>query len=460
VVGRFLKWQHSRTVMQVPLFALAALMVWHGLTGPQVAPRNVSTVLTWVHYRGALVLALLVAGNLFCMACPFMLPRNLARRFVRPVRQWPAALRNKWVAVALFVALLFSYEAFDLWDSPWWTAWIIVAYFTMAVLVDSLFANAPFCKYVCPLGQFNFVASTVSPLELKVTDHDVCASCETRPCINGTRDQQNPIRLTRRGCELALFQPQKRGNMDCTLCLDCVHACPYDNIQLTTRLPASELWSGDRRSGVGFFERRKDIAVLAVVFTFGALLNAFGMVSPMHHVQMWLSGILGTSRETPVLGTLFFFALIVEPVVLLAIAGLLTRRAVKSPEPLLPLVTRFAYALVPLGFSIWLAHYSFHALSGLLTFIPVMQDALGLGTPAWHLRGVPPGMLLPLEYGLLALGVVGSLLVAHRIAARDYPDRARLAFAPWATLILVLGAAAVWLMAQPMQMRGMMMSMA
>lgn len=368
--------------MQLPLLALAAFMVWHGLTGPQVAPRNLSTVLTWVHYRGALVLALLVAGNLFCMGCPFMLPRNLARKFVSPVRQWPPGLRNKWLAVGLLVAVLFGYELFDLWASPWWTAWIIVAYFGLALLLDSVFANAPFCKYVCPLGQFNFMASTVSPLELGVVDHQVCGDCTTRDCINGRRELENPIRLSQRGCELALFQPQKHGNVDCTLCLDCVYACPYDNIALVPRLPASELWSDARRSGVGFLSKRRDLAVLAIVFTFGALLNAFGMVSPVHAVQAWIGDMLGTSREVPVLGTLFFVGLVVEPVALLALAGAITRRVAGTTESLLPLITRFAYALVPLGFSVWAAHYSFHALSGLWTLIPVAQDALGLGAPA------------------------------------------------------------------------------
>ncbi len=144
MIGRFLKWPGSRYAMQTVLFVVAALMVWHGLTGPQMAPRNAATVLTWVHYRGALVLALLVAGNLFCMACPFMLPRNLARKLFRPVRHWPAALRNKWLAIGVLVAVLFSYELFDLWDSPLWTAWLIVGYFALAVLVDALFTNASF----------------------------------------------------------------------------------------------------------------------------------------------------------------------------------------------------------------------------------------------------------------------------------------------------------------------------
>src|SRR5262245_7943339 len=255
--------------MQIPLFIVALAMIAHGLLGPQLSPQNMATVLTWVHYRGVLVVALLAPCNLFCMACPFMLPREIARRFFRPVRHWPRRLRNKWLAIGLFVLILFVYELFDLWSSPWWTAWLILAYFAGALAADGVFRNASFCQSVCPIGQFNFVASTLSPLEVAISDPDVCARCETYDCIRGTRDPQDPAAVVRRGCELALFQPRKTGNMDCTFCLDCVHACPHDNVALTTRLPGSELWIDPRRSGLGRFSKRKDLAALALVFTFG-----------------------------------------------------------------------------------------------------------------------------------------------------------------------------------------------
>lgn len=119
------------------------------------------------------------------MACPFMLPRNLARRFFRPNRAWPRWLRHKWVGLALFALLLFFYELFDLWVTPWWTAWLVVAYFVTPLVLDSFFKGAVFCKYVCPLGQFNFVASLVSPLEVKVRDLSHCAACRTKDCIKG-----------------------------------------------------------------------------------------------------------------------------------------------------------------------------------------------------------------------------------------------------------------------------------
>ena len=80
-MGHFLKWRHSRTVLQIPLLLISVAMILHGLFGPTFAPKNLATVLTWVQFRGALVLILLCAGNFFCLACPFMLVRNAARRF-------------------------------------------------------------------------------------------------------------------------------------------------------------------------------------------------------------------------------------------------------------------------------------------------------------------------------------------------------------------------------------------
>src|SRR6185503_17646025 len=128
-------------------------------------------------------------------------------------------------------------------------------------------------------------------------------------------------------------------------CLDCVQACPYDNVGIISRLPTAELTIDPMRAGIGFFSKRKDLAALALVFTFGALLNAFGMVSPVYAVQEWLAQRMGTTHEAPVLGTLFVLLLVVEPVLLMGLAAWLTRRASGKPQPLLPVATRFSYAL-------------------------------------------------------------------------------------------------------------------
>jgi ferredoxin len=408
-------------------------------------------------------LVLLGAGNFFCLACPFMLVRQAARRFFKPRFNWPRPLRNKWLSIALFVLILFTYELFDLWSSPWWTAWLIVAYFITVLVVDGFFKHASFCKFVCPIGQFNFVASTLSPFEVKVREQTVCTSCHTLDCIRGRREPVSDL-VVIRGCELALFQPRKVGNMDCTFCLDCVHACPHDNIGILSRLPGTELLTDPIRSGIGYFSRRKDLAALAIVFTFGALLNAFGMVSPVYAVENWLGRMLHVRHEAPVLGIIFTLFLVLEPVLLLGLAGWLTRAWGGSRRPLLPLVVRYSYGLVPMGFGMWLAHYGFHFLTGLYTVVPVTQSALAslgwpvLGEPRWRLTGLPPNIVLIIEIGFLLLGFAGSLMVMFSLADEDSPQRPMLAFVPWAGVSVVLWIASMWLLFQPMEMRATIMS--
>jgi cytochrome c oxidase assembly factor CtaG len=285
LLGRFLRWRHARLCLQLPMLLLAGLVIYDGFRGPRVGAMNLAGVLPWVHWRGLVVLALLVAGNVFCMGCPFLLPRTLARRWLPARWNWPRRLRSKWLAVLLLVVFFWAYETLTFWDRPWWTACLVLGYFAAAFAIDGLFRGASFCKYLCPIGQFNFVQSLASPLEVKALDPAVCASCRTKDCIRG-RDGIP-------GCELGLFLPRKVGNMDCTTCLDCAHACPHDNVGLIARAPGAELWNDQPRSGVGRLSRRPDIAALVLVLVFGAFANAAGMVGPVADGQQWLVEFVG-----------------------------------------------------------------------------------------------------------------------------------------------------------------------
>jgi len=460
LLGNLLTKKHARTLLQIPVFAVSVVMILHGLFGPTLAPKNLATTFTWIHFRGALVFVLLFAGNFFCLACPFMLVRNVARKLFHPVRNWPRRLRNKWLSIGLLVSMLFVYEWLDLWASPWWTAWLIITYFAGALLIDAVFKHAPFCKFVCPIGQFNFVAATVSPLEVAVRDHDVCSRCATKDCIRGVRDAAAPLVVIQRGCELALFQPRKVGNVDCTFCLDCVQACPHDNVGILSRVPAAELTTDPLRSGIGFFSKRKDLSALVIIFSFGALLNAFGMVSPVYAVERWLANLFGVSHEFPVLVGIFALILVCEPLLLIGLAAWLTRALAGTKRPLLSVAVRYSYLFVPLGFGIWLAHFGFHFLTGLFTFIPVTQSALAelgwalLGQPRWGLLGLPPNVVQLFEFGFIALGLLGSLVVAYSITATEVVEHRARVFSVWAAVALLIAASAIWLMSQPMEMRG------
>jgi cytochrome c oxidase assembly factor CtaG len=456
VLGRVLRYRHARVCLQVPLLLLAILIVFDGFSGPSVAGTNLAGILPWIHWRGFVVLGLLASGNVFCMACPFMLPRAIARRFRTATRPWPSWLRNKWPAVVLLAIFLWAYEALALWDSPLLTAAIVLAYFGAAFLIDGLFRGASFCKYVCPIGQFNFVQSLVSPLEVKVREPDVCSSCRTKECIRGSNEVA--------GCELGLFQPRKSSNMDCTFCLDCVHACPHQNVGIIAGMPGAAMWHDPRRSGVGRFSRRPDLAALVVVLVSGAFANAALMTAPVADFEDRVTSAIPPHSRFVVTTALCLLALIVLPLLIVVGTAMFSRWWGRSSEDWIALATRFTFALVPLGFGMWLAHYCFHLLTSYEGLVPAVQRFLsdrgwaGLGPVDWSCAACSPspGWLLKLEIVFLDLGLLLSLYTAHRIAHAEVHRVARplRALAPWAILIVLLFALGIWILFQSMQMRG------
>jgi len=429
LLGSLLRRPLSRRVVQGAVLIVAAAIVADGLLGPAMSPMNLAGVLPWTGWRGLTVVALLAAGNVFCFACPFMLPRAIARCLSTPTRRLPRWMRTKWLAAVLLLVFFWSSETFGLWDAPRATAWLIAAYFAAALVIDSRWRGASFCKYVCPIGQFQFVSSLMSPLEVAVREPAVCATCTTHDCIRGN--------ASRRGCELDLFLPRKAGNLDCTFCLDCVHACPHDNVGLLAVVPGTDLVHDRRRSSIGRLSQRLDVAALALLLVVAAFVMAAAMVAPVSSLAL-----LGLLAAPP-----------------LALASL-----ARVPAAARERTCRFVLALVPLGVTMWAAHFLFHLVSGWTGMIFATERALAdLGmaaAPRWS--AVPAtsgaGRLLGPELLLLDVGLLLTLWVGWRIAREAAPRalRALALVAPCAGVATALWAVGVWIVCQPMTMRGMM----
>lgn len=472
LAGRLLRGRYGRLTLQL-LFALVALaLVIDGIAGPQSAARNLATVAPWVHLRGFVVLALLLAGNLVCMGCPFTIPRTLAKRLSISGRRFPQRLRNKWLAIFSLFALFLSYEYLDLWASPWLTAWLIVAYFAASFVLEAWFAESAFCKYICPLGSFNMVYSTLSPTGIAVKSHDICATCVGHECVNGSYAPQPLIRLdeiatgangeTRQarvahgpggalGCGTELFAPQMRGNMDCTLCLDCVRACPHDNVSLFTRSPGAELSRADSWS------RRWDLSLLVVALAFMGLSNAFGMVPPYYALQEWLARNLGIASEFLALLLIFALGNLLLPAIALVAAAWLGRQLTRfqKRDSLRDTAAAFAPAFVPIGFGIWFAHYSFHLLVGPGLIVPVLQEFAGaLGEWQRWSFSLDANLIGVIQLIALIGGFLWSLRLAQKTALRLYRRKALPGLLPWALVFLLMMLAAWQLFTLPMEMRG------
>ncbi len=472
VVGRALRHRHGRLALQL-LFTLAALaLVIDGFIGPQSASRNLATVAPWVTLRGLAVIVLLLAGNLVCMGCPFTLPRSLAKRLSGRGRRFPQRLRSKWLSIFSLFALFFAYEYLDLWASPWLTAWLVLLYFAASFALEAFFAESAFCKYVCPLGAFNMVYSTLSPARIAVKSPDICASCVGKECVNGSYAPQATLRLDAipivgsvqtksvevrhgpqgsLGCGTELFAPQIRSNLDCTFCLDCVRACPHDNASLFTRMPGAELSAADSWS------RRWDVSLLAIALGFMGISNAFGMVPPYYALQEWLALNLGVASEFIALLLIFGLANLLLPIAVAVAAAWLGRgiTGFARRDSLRETAAAFAPAFAPLGFGIWFAHYSFHLLVGPLLIVPVIQEFLG-GAGEWGRFSLSLDITAIGVVQLLVLlgGFFWSLRLAQKAALRLYRRKALLGMLPWALVFLLMMLIAWQIFSLPMEMRG------
>ncbi len=104
--------------LQSVAFVTAVLVIADGFLGHPMGAMNLAGVLPWTYVRAFGVIALLVLGNIFCLSCPFMLPRELGHRLGLARFKWPRWLRSKWIAIALMILFFWSYEAFAIWDHP------------------------------------------------------------------------------------------------------------------------------------------------------------------------------------------------------------------------------------------------------------------------------------------------------------------------------------------------------
>ncbi len=500
VLGGFLRWRYARFALQVPLALIALLAVYDGFTGRQLAPQNVATVSVWVQYRGLVALAVAIVGNLFCAACPLMLtrgPSQFLKRFL-PEFQFPKPLRNKFGVLALTVIFLFSYERFSLWSSPWLTAWLILGYFAAALLADTLFPAGSFCKYLCPLGNFNFALSSAAPTQISARDETVCQSCEGKYCLNGREEtatsraplwgnrhdhvlielpmlevakskvpgavtlepiNPEPVKLesvkpspakplevvpaTGRfpGCETDLFVPTIQSNQDCTLCLNCLRACPYDNVALTVRSPLRE---------AEVVRPKTDWAWFVTVLAWAGLVNAFAMIPPFFSLAAWLAVVLHTRDETVLL-------LLVQ---IVGIGGgtLLTFWAARASGGKL---RDWVGVLFPLALAVWGGHYLFHFITGYNTLVPNVVNLFGrvIGDGATvRLPGAIRGDgIFPYQVVISYLALFGSLWSGYRKAVKGSDGSTSgiaLKLLPQILLALLFNTLTLLIFSQPMQARG------
>ena len=371
------------------------------------------------------------------------------------------------------VLFFWAYEQFSLWNSPRDTALLLIGYVSAASIVNSVFRGASFCKYLCPVGQFNFLASLFAPFELGARSKHACSNCSTHDCVRGNQ--------THRGCEMKLYLPRKVGNFDCTLCMDCVKACPSDNVSIVPHSPLRDLARDPVRSSLGRISARPDLAALILVVVFSSVANAAVMIEPVARVlghfrqrHPWAANALPS-----LLATCAFCGILL----LLYIGAARLLQSVARRQNLRTVFCRFSIALLPLGLSIWLGHLTFH-LATSWSSIPMllghasreffaghfvaaqqagMKGSMGLMpaessssifSPLFGANGLN---LFDLQVWIVNLGLFVTWYAGRKVIRQMANSAARIwsMTAVWAVGTTAFYAVAVWIFTQPMYMRGM-----
>ena len=435
-INRFLKSRWFPGIIQWPTLLIFMLIMFELVLGPSSAHDNFGTAMTWVLWWPLIPIIFLFLGRFWCAICPFATINDLVQKFVGNNRPVPRFLKKYgiWIIDALFIFITWSDHVWGVVENPWGSGILMLTLTTGVVASGSFFERRTFCRYVCFLGGLSGNYARTGILALRGTP-ETCATCTVASCYKGT--EKAP------GCPLFEFPKTMTSNANCVVCADCIKNCPNESIQLTLRPPTKELW----------FVRKPKIeeAFLSAVIMGIVFVQNVTMLEVWSSILAWLERVTGTTSYAVTFSITFLISILI-PVGLLGLASFAASKFNKAS--IVQNFTRFGYAIIALDVAGHIAHNLFHLLAEGKS---VIFTALGLFGQEVH--GTSPAIvgmetIQLLQYGLLALGFIGSVYIAYRVAKTNHPGEKMWAtFVPYASLVIVLTLANVYLFMLPMAMR-------
>src|SRR5258706_13113034 len=114
----------------------------------------------------------------------------------------------------------------------------------------------------------------------------------------------------------------------------------------------------------------------------------------------------------PIVTGLYAVGILLLPAILALTCGWVSLRGARASAAWRDLTCSFILALVPVGFSMWLAHFSNHLLAGWDTLIPTIQRFLSRGSSGDYPQAWMPSWIPSLELVFLDLGLLLTLYTA------------------------------------------------
>lgn len=271
------------------------------LTAGDTLAGRIANGLIWGVWWPLLIIMSPTIGRLWCTVCPVSAGGRVLRRIkslFMPPSQWIKGY-GPWLAVALFVVIIWSEHVFDMPGKPFGTAFLLFGLVLAAGISGFFYERETWCRYLCPLG--GLAASYSVPAAVRVhADPGVCSSqCKTHECFKGSENEA--------GCPVFHHPVYAKDGHMCKLCFTCLKSCPHGSVKPYFRLPLQGVWGQNDLGGtlvpfalvvfmltvVMLASRVPHWHVTAVPFT-GMVLAAVVAGAAFHFVLPWL-----LSKERP-----------------------------------------------------------------------------------------------------------------------------------------------------------------
>ncbi|MFQ5412379.1 MAG: 4Fe-4S binding protein, partial [Phycisphaerae bacterium] len=444
------------------------LIIAAGLFGNQNPALNIAPILTWTIWWGMLIILILFAGKAWCYVCPWdalagwaeELSPGQGGRFgllklwkksndgLSLGLRWPRIIRNISLATILFIGLTWIELGFGVTMKPRITAYLAIAMLLMAVISALLFDRKSFCRYGCLVGRVSGLYALFAGTEVRPRERGVCERCHTKECVKGSE--------TAYGCPTFLYPGKLETNTYCIQCMECIQACPHDNLAVNLRP-----WGGDLAVAG---RPRTDEATLALLML---SITGFHGLTMTPVWNQFIDAIRASVDVGRILGfSLGMAVLMLAPIAIYASLVAVSKRlgdGRSSGEPLRyrDYFIRYAYALLPIALFYHIAHNLEHLLMEGPQVLAMASDPFGwnwnlFGTAGWT---IPPmislGTLWLIQVLLVLIGHVYSLWVAQKTSLRLLGS-ARAAFRsqlPMLIGMICFSVFSLWLLKQPMEMR-------
>ncbi len=436
-----------RPALLILSMSLFAVLITAGLFGTPLGNRNASIVLVWMLWFAALMIILIpLGGRIWCLLCPIpSLSEWISRGAIISKKDkirnlgysWPGKLDNIWLqniaflGVAVFSPLILT--------RPKATAYALLIFVLLAIAVDLSFrkprSGRMFCRYLCPIGGFLGLYSSIGPVEIRSRDKDTCKHCTLKTCIKGNERGY--------GCPWLVYPGGLSKNAYCGLCLECIKSCAYQNMTIKTRMPGKDLLNKPRLD-----EAFKGFIMLGSAWVYTAAY--FGWWNNLKAVITFSDDIfLSAATRWDNVG-LFASLLIGTTLLVLPVfhAGFtwMSKRLADSDTPLTRLFIDYAMLSVPLGFMAWVGFVVGMLMVNGSYILSSLSDPLGYGWDIFGTAGIrwSPFLTEWVPYIQLVSLLIGAFFAAKVVYSvskshfGNHPFRASIPMALWVSSLTML----------------------